>query len=297
MPETNRFRVAAHALNLRSTPAIEEGNRIALLPQGQIVIRLGDADDGAWWEVTTKMSGHDLDGFVANEFLAPAAVTAGAVPEVHLRHPRPVVTRAARLWAYALNEEEAPRRNLAAGDPAGDLGKIIEWLDVESSARYAPKNSDTYCNIYAYDYACLAGVYLPRVWWTEKALVDLSNGEEVVPEYARTIHELNANALYDWFAEWGENFGWRRVFELDEAQEAANAGEVVMLTGRRVNGNRAGHITAIVPETDEHTAERDGDDRVTVPLQSQAGASNDAYHSRDWGQSASWADRAIWIHP
>ena len=43
----------------------------------------------------------------------------------------------------------------------------------------------------------------PRVWWRPTALAALARAQNVVPRYGDTLHELNANALCDWFEDHG----------------------------------------------------------------------------------------------
>lgn len=45
---------------------------------------------------------------------------------------------------------------------------------------------------------------------------------EVPVIYGKTVHEMNANMLLGWFEDYGEPFGWKRVFDLDVQQAASN---------------------------------------------------------------------------
>jgi hypothetical protein len=289
-----QYRVKAHALNLRSEPKVAEGNRLALLPQGHLVVFVATANANGWWKVSTTVANVNLTGCVDSQFLEAAPSTGGTVPAVHLPNPTSLVARTNKRWAFALNEEDPPTRD--GTDPA-DLTAIVKWLDVQKAThlRYKP-TAATFCNIYAYDYCYLAGAYLPRVWWRERALAEWLAGRSVPVRYDATVHELNANMLFAWLAEWGDDFGWRRSFDLDEVQEAANAGHIAVMSGARVNKNESGHITAVVPETGNHAARRNSAKKVIVPLQSQAGRNNMQYHTDDWGLGSKWSDRGCWIH-
>jgi hypothetical protein len=290
-----QYRVKAHALNLRSEPKIAEGNRLALLPQGHVVVFVQPASARGWWKVSTTLAGANLTGCVDSQYLEAAIASSGVVPSVHMPNPTSLVARANKMWAYALNEPGLPTRGGTA--PAAQLTAIVEWLEVDKAThhRYKP-TAATYCNIYAYDYCYLAGAYIPRVWWTQRAVAEWLAGRSVPVRYGVTVHELDANTLFAWLVEWGDDFGWRRSFDLDEVQAAANAGRVVVMAGARVNRNLAGHITAVVPETGDHEARRSSAGKVVVPLQSQAGRNNKRYHTDDWGVSSSWSDRGFWIH-
>lgn len=153
-------------------------------------------------------------------------------------------------------------------------------LNVENSVRYQPKSTATYCNIYAYDYCYLAGVYLPRVWWTSKSLIALSAGKTVKPIYGSTVDEISANGLVGWLKEYGSTFGWK-TGSIEEMQNAANDGQVAVICAQNKIPNKSGHICVVVPETDSQSAERKNGN-VIKPLQSQAGANNHKYSTDTW---------------
>ena len=181
------------------------------------------------------------------------------------------------------------------------MAAIVDYLDVANPAhlRYQPRAGTTYCNIYATDFAWLCGAYLPRVWWTDRALLRLRAGERVAVEYGRTVRELNANALYDWLEDFGPAFGWKREVELTALQAAANVGEVCVIVARRADLNRPGHITAVVPETGDAKAVRNAQDEVVRPLESQAGTRNvlRAPPASAWWQGSRFQAFAFWRHP
>jgi hypothetical protein len=93
-----------------------------------------------------------------------------------------------------------------------------------------------------------------------------------------------------------QRFGWRRTFDLDTLQAAANAGGVAIIVARRADANRSGHITVVVPETASRRAERSGGD-LTVPLQSQAGAKNFRYGTAGpWWLATKFSKYGLWVH-
>ena len=101
-----------------------------------------------------------------------------------------------RTFAQRVGTADADR-----SDPTelvAELGAILEWLapDDVRHTRYQPRDHATFCNVYAHDYCHLAGVYLPRVWWTAGAIERLAGGERVAPRYAQTVDELRANDLF-----------------------------------------------------------------------------------------------------
>lgn len=162
---------------------------------------------------------------------------------------------------------------------AASVGKVIDFLDVEKSARYAPTKTSTYCNIYAYDYARAMGCYLPRVWWK-------NDKESDVIKYGETVRELSANELYDWFQKFGAEYGWHAITSMTEAQKYANDGKCVICVAANNNAKSSGHITAVVPETSAHKAVKSGGitgkETVVYPLQSNAGRTNKKYFASKW---------------
>ncbi|MEQ9548185.1 MAG: hypothetical protein RIM23_00980 [Coleofasciculus sp. G3-WIS-01] len=67
----NDFRVISAGLNLRSSGVVAPDNIIAVLPQGQIVTRIGsESDSEKWWQVRTILGGRALEGFVSKSFLS-----------------------------------------------------------------------------------------------------------------------------------------------------------------------------------------------------------------------------------
>jgi hypothetical protein len=161
---------------------------------------------------------------------------------------------------------------------------VVKTLDVENSDRYEPvEGGPTYCNIYAYDVVSALGGYLPRVWWNDDVIERIRNGETVDPIYGKTIHEMNANALTQWFIDFGPDFGWERADDMTAAQDAANGGELAIIVAANQNPKKSGHITVVMPETQGTEgvpgteATRDAEGNVTIPTQSQAGRNNLEY--------------------
>ncbi|HHW65874.1 MAG TPA: glycoside hydrolase family 19 protein [Rhodocyclaceae bacterium] len=309
-------RVQATQLTLRSAPVVAERTRLALLNQGKALQVLGAASEPGWVRVRVSLSGLVREGVVAERFLEPLPRTRGrgpavamapaarpALPAAHMKEGRADVTRRGDGGrAYPLGEPGRPARSGRSAEAmAKSVSAIVDYLDVANPAhlRYQPRGGATYCNIYATDLAYLCGVYLPRVWWTDRALLRLREGDKLAVEYGRTVRELNANSLYDWLEDFGPAFGWQREIELTALQAAANAGEVCVIVARRVDLNRPGHITAVVPETAAATAVRSAHNEVLRPLESQAGTRNvlRAPAAGAWWLNSRFQAFAFWRHP
>lgn len=303
--------VIASSLNLRSQPVVGSGNRLAVIPEGTPVARLqGDTGD-TWWQVQVSLNGRLFDGFVASAHLQPltsdaatrrTSPAAAPLPPAHLHQGRPDITRARDGGrAFPLGEKARPvREGASLVERVDEIHAIVTYLDSAKAAhkRYWPQGSTTFCNIYAYDYCCLTGPYLPRVWWKSDALDRLQRGESVEAVYDRTVRELNANMLHDWLEDYGQRFGWQRAADIDELQRAANDGGVCLIVAKRKDLNRSGHITAVVPETDDFSAARNAQGMIQRPVESQAGATNHrlVVQNRAWWLDPKFSSFGLWHH-
>ncbi|MFY9962310.1 hypothetical protein [Pseudomonas sp. Hg5Tf] len=305
-------------LRVRSEPSISDppqANVIGHLPDGHPVRAVAKKAQGGFREVQTSLAGALLHGFVSQKFLvaapdlddipvvAPAvsSPSTGVVAVLMPRKPGRVTRRADTAGAHSLNESGQPARQGTSPDELrGELAAIIKWLAVDSSAhkRYQPHSGLTFCNIYCHDYCHLAGVYLPRVWWTSKAVIALAKGNQVEPLIGDTIFEMRANDLFRWLRDFGADFGWRQTGTLSKLQQAANQGGIGLIVARRKEEGRSGHIVAVVPETPTFSARRDSAGEVIAPLQSQAGASNFSYGTgkANWWNGEQFAESAFWVH-
>lgn len=305
-------------LRLRSAPEITtpvNKNVVAELPDGQVVRSFGEKAVGGFLRVETSLNGALLGGYASEKFLAkaPAAATipvaeptseppAGGLPAAHMPRAAGSITRRTDMaGAHSLNEAGQPTRS--GSTPAqltAKLAEIIDWLAVDKDAhkRYKPGSGKTYCNIYTHDYCHLANVYLPRVWWTQGAIVKLTKGEQVLPKYASTIEEMRANDLFRWLRDFGNSFGWQRASSLGEIQAQANQGGLGLIVARRKIEGKSGHIVMVVPETTDHEARRNAAGEVVAALQSQAGASNFRYgaSASEWWKGDQFAEFAFWKH-
>lgn len=167
---------------------------------------------------------------------------------------------------------------------------IIDFLDVEDSPRYRP-DAATYCNVYAADFAALAGVYLPRVWWKNPK-------HDVVPDapiYDVNVREMRANDLFDWFHQWGARFGWREELRAGALQSVADEGGVGVIIAKNVKLSASGHVAMVVPATDK-VKPLIVDGAVVVPVQSCAGRRNQARFASRWWDRATFSAYSFWSH-
>ncbi|HEU5165884.1 MAG TPA: hypothetical protein VFU29_10115, partial [Chitinophagaceae bacterium] len=201
-----RVKITSNTLNLRSEPKIPAGNklanRVAALPNGQLVNLISGSPGDKWFEVETSLNGANLKGFAVSDFLELVSTKAmtrsipvatpfteepqSGITSVFMPQKSGVITkRTGMAGPFSLNEPDQPLRSNNS-DPSvlrEDIMRIVNWLNVEKSThkRYQPGEGKTFCNIYAHDFCHLAGVYLPRVWWTQRAIEKLARSEVVQP--------------------------------------------------------------------------------------------------------------------
>jgi hypothetical protein len=290
-------------------------NVVTHLPDGHPVRAVTGKPKNGFLEVETSLSGARLRGFVSTKFLkrgspraaiaaaglAPAPPVTGIIAVTMPHRPGIVTKRTAAADAHSLNEPNQPgRKGTTPPDLIVELGDIIAWLAVDKPAhkRYQPHDGLTFCNIYTHDYCHLAGAYLPRVWWTPRALIDLTHGQTVEPLIGNTIVEMRANDLFRWLRDFGSMFGWRQTGTLIGLQQNANQGGLGLIIARRKEDGRSGHMVMVVPETSAQAARRDQAGEVIAPVQSQAGARNfqRGTSTLNWWRSDRFAESAFWIH-
>lgn len=305
-------------LRLRREPEIStppQANVIGHLPDGQPVRALTGQAVNGFIEVETSLAGALLRGFASKKFLvpdeAPAEIplvvpaatppAAGIVGVTMPRRPGSLTRRRDPADAHSLNENGQPGRSgITPEQLRAEIAAIVDWLAVDEPRhlRYQPHDGLTFCNIYAHDLCHLAGIYLPRVWWTSRALLRRAQGEDVAPRIGDTITEQRANDLFRWLREFGPDFGWRQTGTLTKLQAEVNQGAIGLIAARRKEDGRSGHIVVVVPEADDAPARRNAAGEVVAPLQSQAGVVN---FRRGTGKPAWWnaeafAESAFWLH-
>ena len=305
-------------LRVRSEPKISSpptANVIAQLPDGHPVRAVTGTKVKNFLEIETSLAGAHIRGFASADFLTPAPLvneipivqpalappTSGIV-EVFMPRPAGLITkRTAPADAHSLNEPDMPtRKGTTPEELRASLGEVIDYLATDKAAnkRYQPRNGLTFCNIYAHDYCFLAGVYLPRVWWTPGAIERLTRGETVQLLIGDTIAEMRANDLFRWLRDFGPRFGWRQTGTPTKLQQEASQGAIGLIVARRKEDGKSGHIVAVVPETETDRAVRNAAGEVTRPLQSQAGAVNfrRGTGSLNWWKGDQFAESAFWLH-
>ena len=305
------------SLRVRSAPSggpTATANVAAQLPDGHLVRAVTGKPVKKFMQIETSLNGATIGGFVAASFLKPAPHAAD-IPVVQPQSTPPtsgivavfmppagITKRTQPADAHSLNEPNMPdRTGTTPADLCTELGAIIAYLAVDKPAfkRYQPRDGLTFCNIYAHDYCHLAGVYLPRVWWTPGAIEQLAQGQTVQPLINQTIDEQRANDLFRWLRDFGPRFGWQQTGTLTALQQGANQGAVGIIVARRKEDGRSGHIVAVVPETAANKAKRNNTGDVIAPLQSQAGARNFQYGTgtANWWKGSEFAESAFWLHP
>jgi len=300
-------------LNLRSSPEIpanQENNVLGILSPDTVVEKLPDAVEGKWMHVKTYLGKILTEGFTSSLYLEETIRTLplpeedqSEIPTVHLPLKSNSLIRKneTKGRAYHLNEPGMVQVDLKGGTDTFErtrmIHDVINWLDVEHSARYAPTSSNTYCNIYACDIAYCLELYLPRVWWNENAFKVMQQGNTPEIIYEKTVKELNANVLANWFENYGNLFGWKRVFDIDVLQTKVNTGTLGIIVGQRINLNRSGHIVAVVPEKELLKAQKNVDNKTISPLQSQAGSNNKKYFTGNnwWLNPNKFRKFGLWV--
>ena len=123
------------------------------------------------------------------------------------------------------------------GDPnarsADVYSQVINQFDVENNPRYAQRDGNTYCNIFAWDVTRAMGTEIPH--WVDNAGNPMPYGQG---------HELDANGVNQWLNSQGGNYGWQEVSP-DQAQAMANQGFPVVASWDNVGD--IGHIAVVRP--------------------------------------------------
>ena len=198
-----------------------------------------------------------------------------------------------------ISDSSIPYRDLTNSETKiKSIHQLIDKLDVKKNLRYQQTIEDTYCNVYSYDYCYFSKVYLPTVWWTADSLKKILDGQEVIPIFNETVVPIYSSAIYDWFLNWGEHFGWKKITSLDEMQNKVNEGGIGIICAKRKTAGLSGHIVPIVPEKITKKAYRENG-VVLYPLQSQAGKLNYNYFAKsrkDWWNHDRYSSHVFYYH-
>ena len=139
------------------------------------------------------------------------------------------------------------RKGTTPAELRDGLDAIIDYLAVEKAShmRYQPRDGLTFCNIYAHDYCQLAGVYLPRVWWTPGAIERLAQGEDVTALLGQTRSTSSAPTICSaGCAISARASAGAKPSTLTKLQPEANNGAIGLIVARRVEDGKSGHIVA-----------------------------------------------------
>ncbi|OAB29126.1 SH3 domain-containing protein [Flavobacterium fryxellicola] len=285
-----KYRVATSSLNLRDFPSANDNSKILTKIPFRHTVKLIEKTTSDWWKV--KLLNTDKEGFVFSKDIEHVDVTTDEIADIEVPNFEPGSEGSLdnKLETYKpLGDPAIPFRDLTSvASKLSSIRKIIDTLNVSKSYRYEKDDSDTYCNIYAFDYCFFAKVYIPRLRWTDKAIDALENGNEVPLVFGETVRPFYSNYIYDWFVQSSNAFGWERVCDVDALQKKVNAnGGVGVICAKRFILNKSGHVVVVVPETETEKAFR-LDGKIIYPLQSQAGMDNYNYFSevrKDWWDS------------
>jgi Putative peptidoglycan binding domain len=152
--------------------------------------------------------------------LGEAFVEAAHVPRFDGSRPAASV-RNVRAWEAV----EAEVRSTPDDRSAGLYDDVLNQFAVGVNLRYARRDGNTYCNIFAWDATRAMGAEIPH--WV--------NGRE-----------LDANSCHRWLATTGARNGWSPAAAA-QAQAAANAGRPTVATWNNPGG--IGHIAMVRPGT------------------------------------------------
>ena len=282
-----KYRVATPSLNLRDFPPTQENSKILIQIPFRHTVKLIEKTALDWWKV--KLLNTEKEGFVFSKDIELVDET--KEKSIDIEVPNFELGAKASLDSKEetykpIGDPSIPFRDLTSLESKlTSIRNIINALDVSKSFRYQKDASDTYCNIYTFDYCFFAKVYIPRLRWTDTAIEQLKKGEEVAVVFNDTVKPFYSNYIYDWFLQSGNEFGWERFNDVDKLQKKVNAnGGVGIICAKRFILNKSGHIVVVVPETETDKAFRK-DGKVIYPLQSQAGTNNYNYFSEireDW---------------
>jgi peptidoglycan hydrolase-like protein with peptidoglycan-binding domain len=130
---------------------------------------------------------------------------------------------------------DAPYQN-APGERSSDAyNQALNQFAVGNNPRYARRNGNTYCNIFAWDATKAMGAEIPH--WVDR---NMNKAGVAAPG----AWEMDANSVSNWLDRKGAENGWRQV-SAAEAQVAANRGEPTLASWKNPGG--IGHIGMIRP--------------------------------------------------
>jgi LysM repeat protein len=177
-------------------------------------------------------------------------------------------TTSQRAWVPV----DAPLQNAPGNRDPNTYAQVLNQFAVGDNPRYARRDGNTYCNIYAWDATRAMGAEIPH--WVDR------NGRPAAVG-ASGAHELDANGLNSWLNNHGGSNGWRKV-SASEAQDAANLGQPSVASWRNPGG--IGHVAMVRP----------GEVTSRGPAIAQAGGSN--FNSGHVADGFGSRQPEYWIH-
>ena len=200
-------------------------------------------------------------------------------------------------WPMVPEEIEAMRVRLVR------LVRLVVWMNVERSVRWAPRKNDagkvvaTYCDHYTWDFLQqLLDAYPPLaalLWWSGANEAAALSGESVPVVYPRegvtgTVVEYGATSLARWLGESAEDFGWVRFDTAEDLQAYLDEHAVVgiVCAEKKPSSKGASHITVALPSITAKALKFETDD--TGILQTEAGGRNRRLTRRTWYTDYNW---------
>lgn len=133
--------------------------------------------------------------------------------------------------------------------------EVMEAFQVESNARYQPRNGDTWCNIYVWDVTTAMGCEIPHYY---NRFTGAPMTQEECVKKPGSYYEMSASRMTKWLETYGEQYGWVACDEAT-AINSANEGMPTVAVG-----TNTGHVAMVAPQNEGETG-------VMI---SQAGGSN-----------------------
>lgn len=132
---------------------------------------------------------------------------------------------------------EAPLRGAPGQRNRGTLLAVVAQFHVETTRRYQPTKTATWCNIFSWDVTSALGCEVPH--WIEP-----KTGKPA--RMGRGAQELNANMTLVWLVNRGPEHGWRETVR-HEAQVQAELGFPTLAIWRNPLPLASGHVAVVVP--------------------------------------------------
>lgn len=203
---------------------------------------------------------YDLDSTCAREILRHKDTVQGQVHAKLKQICNAIVPKVTVHENYSIPKGAhlpvQPQKTNKEGERSPEAyNEVMEAFQVESSARYQPRDNKTWCNIYVWDVTTAMGCEIPHYY-------NRVTGEPMTQEQAvhnpGSYYEMNAPRMTTWLEKYGEKYGWVACDEAT-AINSANEGMPTVAVG-----TNTGHVAMVAPQNEGETG-------VMI---SQAGGSN-----------------------